>query len=254
MPSEGEAAVSDPTLSSHQITTSPNPWRLWFQIVTILALTQPFYSPTGFLLSRFLFPALPESFAGEWLYSTVYELILVGIALGMMWLSGEPWSVFGIKKPQWSTDLISSFLIMWADLAVMYVGADLLHGILVELLGAKRLEALSQQDGWGYPPEGLSGIVALSIYSFAIAFAEELVTRGYLISRLQHLFHSNVASIVISAVVFGAFHANNGVISVGVNTMVGLVLGTAFVLSQRLWPVVIAHALVDLHVFLYDFN
>jgi membrane protease YdiL (CAAX protease family) len=201
-----------------------------------------------------LFPGEATSFADEWLYWTVYEVVVAGVALGLMWISGEPWSVFGIKKPRWSMDLITTFFVASAVLATSLVGIDLLQAILLEFLSPDRVKALSAYDAWDYPPKGLPGVLAIAICSLAIGFSEELVMRGYLISRLQQLVQSKTTSVIISAALFGLFHANDGVLSVGVTTLVGLVFGVAFVVTKRIWPLVFAHAFVDFNVFLFELS
>jgi hypothetical protein len=86
---------------------------------------------------------------------------------------------------------------------------------------------------------------------FTAAFFEELVWRGYLMNRLVDLQGKEtklawVISLIGSAIIFGLGHTYQGLGGVIQITVVGLLFGAAFLTTRRnLWPVIIAHALVD---------
>lgn len=74
---------------------------------------------------------------------------------------------------------------------------------------------------------------------FLIAFKEEFIMRGLLLSGLMRLLRGRAAlAIALSAVAFGLIHLSNpsaSVLSVTGNAFGGAVYGIAFVLSRRLW-------------------
>jgi len=79
---------------------------------------------------------------------------------------------------------------------------------------------------------------------------EEIVYRGYLFERLGKLLGSRAiakaAIVVIAAAIFGAAHYSvQGLAGVQQATVGGLVFGTAFAVTNRLWPLIIAHAAFD---------
>jgi len=82
-------------------------------------------------------------------------------------------------------------------------------------------------------------------------FGEETVFRGYLFERLGKLFGGSVsaktASVVLSAGLFGLYHyREQGLAGVEQASITGLVFGTIFAVTCRLWMVMAVHAAFDL--------
>ncbi|MGH9837182.1 MAG: lysostaphin resistance A-like protein [Blastocatellia bacterium] len=82
-------------------------------------------------------------------------------------------------------------------------------------------------------------------------FGEETVFRGYLFECLGKLFgHSVVAKTVIvllTAAWFGLVHYPvQGITGAGQAAIVGLVFGTIFAVTGRIWMLIFAHAAFDL--------
>lgn len=86
---------------------------------------------------------------------------------------------------------------------------------------------------------------------FVGGFAEEIVFRGYLITRLEEIFGGTrialFGAVIVQAMIFGLGHyyqGMSGIISAG---LLALSSGLFFLLSGRnLWPVIIVHALWDI--------
>jgi membrane protease YdiL (CAAX protease family) len=100
--------------------------------------------------------------------------------------------------------------------------------------------------------QGWTGLVLLLVLAFVVGFSEELVVRSYLIPRLERLLHSAWASVLVSAAVFGLLHWRSGILTMCHAFLAGIVYGIAFVLTRRLWPVALAHAMYDFSAFLSD--
>ena len=82
------------------------------------------------------------------------------------------------------------------------------------------------------------------------AFGEEMVFRGYLISRIADLAGRSragwAAAVVIAAVAFGVAHAYQGTTGMISTGIIGCLLGLLYLYSGRnLWAVIICHATVD---------
>jgi CAAX protease family protein len=82
------------------------------------------------------------------------------------------------------------------------------------------------------------------------AFGEELVYRGFLNARLTTAFGAGRGAVALAAVMqallFGAGHAYLGPLGVLNASAIGLVSACAYLANGRnLWPVIIAHGLVD---------
>lgn len=88
------------------------------------------------------------------------------------------------------------------------------------------------------------------ILSLSIGFSEELVTRGYLIPRLERVVKSKVRANVISSAFFSAWHTPNGIVAAWGTFLVGIIYGVVFVATRRMWPTVWVHALYDFIAFL----
>lgn len=91
--------------------------------------------------------------------------------------------------------------------------------------------------------------IALVLLAVGNAWAEEVLVVGYLITRLRHLGVSENGSLLVSALVRGSYHLYQGFGGFLGNVVMGLVFGRVWQRSTRLWPLVIAHALLDVVAF-----
>jgi membrane protease YdiL (CAAX protease family) len=85
--------------------------------------------------------------------------------------------------------------------------------------------------------------------AFANAWAEEVVMIGYLLTRLRQLGWSENRSVVAAAVLRGAYHLYQGVGAFVGNAIMGLIFGRVWQRRNRLWPLIGAHALIDVVAF-----
>ncbi len=81
------------------------------------------------------------------------------------------------------------------------------------------------------------------------AALEEVVMVGYLVVRLRQLGWRLPAVVAFSAVVRGAYHLYQGLGGGVGNLLMGLVFGRVWQRTGRLWPLVGAHALLDVVAF-----
>jgi membrane protease YdiL (CAAX protease family) len=97
-------------------------------------------------------------------------------------------------------------------------------------------------DTWWRVPVLLASAVAN-------ALAEELLVVGYLITRLRQLGSSAGAAVLASAALRGSYHLYQGLGGFVGNLVMGLVFGRVWQRTHRLWPLVSAHALIDVVAF-----
>ncbi|MBQ4802526.1 CPBP family intramembrane metalloprotease [Aquimarina sp. MMG015] len=108
----------------------------------------------------------------------------------------------------------------------------------------------------------ISNILVFAIYSLSIGFAEELSLRGflqsYLIKHLGTTKRNIVLSVLISSLFFGLLHLINfdngfyGELSqVMYATFIGVMFGVLLVITKRIYPLIIIHAIID---FVGDFD
>lgn len=80
-------------------------------------------------------------------------------------------------------------------------------------------------------------------------FLEEVLVVGYLLTRLEQLKVPPTIAIAISAVLRGSYHLYQGFGGFLGNAVMGVVFAWWFRRTRRLWPLVIAHSLLDITVF-----
>jgi membrane protease YdiL (CAAX protease family) len=88
-------------------------------------------------------------------------------------------------------------------------------------------------------------IPVLVVAAAANAWAEEALVIGYLISRLRQLGVRENRSVVSAAVLRGSYHLYQGFGGFVGNLVLGLVFGRIWQRTNRLWPMVVAHTLLD---------
>lgn len=97
-------------------------------------------------------------------------------------------------------------------------------------------------DAWWRP-------IALTLSAFGNAFAEEVLLVGYLLTRLRQLGLSENTSLLISSLIRGAYHLYQGFGGFLGNVVMGLIYGRVWQRTERLWPLIVAHLLLDVIAF-----
>ena len=97
-------------------------------------------------------------------------------------------------------------------------------------------------------------ISLLGVYIVS-SMGEEVVYRGFLITRLQVLFGSEgrmsiFLAVILSSLIFGLAHFGWGFTGIVQTSFVGMAMGVAFLLTKRrLWPLILAHGYLDTLLF-----
>jgi membrane protease YdiL (CAAX protease family) len=91
--------------------------------------------------------------------------------------------------------------------------------------------------------------LTLPLSAFGNAWAEEVLVVGYLITRLRQLGLRENSSLLVSAVLRGSYHLYQGFGGFLGNVVMGLVFGRVWQRTNRLWPLVLAHFLIDFVAF-----
>lgn len=156
------------------------------------------------------------------------------LALYLLWRSGFSLASLGLGRWRWRADGLGALglaaLIGLPGLA-LYVGARWM-GLSVQVVPA------SLDDTWWRIP-----VLALS--AFANGWAEEVVVVAYLQTRLRQLGYGTATAIASSALLRGCYHLYQGV-SAGIgNLAMGLLFGYVWHRTGRLWPLVVAHGVID---------
>jgi len=97
-----------------------------------------------------------------------------------------------------------------------------------------------------FPPMRLYWVLPLTIL---VAFWEEIVFRGFLLTRLNAIFRRWWLTIVLASAMFGAIHVYEGLLAVVIISSLALVMGTLFVWRRSLVPSIVLHFLHNLCIF-----
>jgi membrane protease YdiL (CAAX protease family) len=166
----------------------------------------------------------------------------LSLVLVLAWtkLSRTPWKEIGYVRPRsWTAGLI-------AGIGLGVTLKMFLKTIVMPLLGADPIN-----HAFHYLVGNRTGAIRLAVIVIVIAgFGEETIFRGYLFERLGKLLgYSRVAkvlTVLVTAVIFGSIHYEQGLAGVQQALIVGLVFGTIFARTGRLWMLMCAHAAFDL--------
>lgn len=130
--------------------------------------------------------------------------------------------------------------------------------IFVPIVMAAFVSAPSEADFSNYNyMQGNLPMLLISLLGVYIisSMGEEIVYRGFLITRLQAIFGSEgrmpiFLALILSSLIFGLAHFGWGFIGIVQTSFVGLAMGAAFLLTKRrLWPLIIAHGYLDTLLF-----
>jgi uncharacterized protein len=167
--------------------------------------------------------------------TAVAQLVAWG-ALGVYLLrrSGFGLSQIGLARPKWRPDVLGGIGLA-AAIGLpglgLYIAARVLH------ISATVVPSGLHDTWWRVPVLVLSAV--------ANAWAEEVIVVAYLLTRLRQLGVGAAGALVWSSVLRGAYHLYQGFGAGLGNLVMGLVFGYVWQRTGRLWPLVIAHAIID---------
>jgi membrane protease YdiL (CAAX protease family) len=163
------------------------------------------------------------------------------LVLAWAWRSHTPWREIGYVRPKsWPRTIIIgvvfgiAFKLLMKAVVMPLLGADPINQAYHYLVGNRA---------------ALPGM--LYAVTVGAGFGEETVFRGFMFERLGKLFGSSTGAktliVLLSAAWFGAVHYPvQGLPGVQQAIIVGLVFGTIFTLTGRIWMLMFAHAAFDL--------
>ncbi|MBX5489405.1 MAG: CPBP family intramembrane metalloprotease [Mycolicibacterium hassiacum] len=167
--------------------------------------------------------------------SRVFSLLAWG-ALGvyLLWRGGLGPDRIGLGRPRWRRDLGGG-----VALAALIGIPGLLLYQLARVLGMNAsVEPAELYDTWWRIP-------VLLALAFGNGWAEEVIVVGFLLTRLRQLRVSPAVAVFAAAVLRGLYHLYQGFGAGLGNLAMGLVFGWVYLRTGRLWPLIIAHALID---------
>lgn len=188
-------------------------------------------------------PPTPRNwpYAGEMSWWIISNLMQDVVVLYIMYRSLLPWKAFGIARPRVGIDICVAMLIwMTSTIAVGIVYS------FVATFAGRDATLNFMESGYEFAaPATSADLLFLIVFGISNGFSEELAMRGYFIPRFERLFASSWKSVVITAVLFASYHTYQGFGAIIPIFVVGIVLGIAFCVTRRLWPLVIVHSGMD---------
>jgi membrane protease YdiL (CAAX protease family) len=165
----------------------------------------------------------------------VFQLTAWGaLGLYLLWRSGFRSADIGLARPRVRPDLLGGL-----GLAALIGLPGLALYQVARILGINAsVEPAELYDTWWRIP-------VLLAMSFANGWAEEIIVVGFLLTRLRQLRVNPVVAIVAASLLRGAYHLYQGFGAGLGNVAMGLVFGYAWHRTGRLWPLIIAHTLID---------
>jgi len=169
-------------------------------------------------------------------------------------MSGVAWGALGLyllwrSGVNLRTRLGLDFSRPWRDLAtgIGLAAAIGIPGLLLYLAAVQlginlTVAPATLNDVWWRIP-------VLVLAAIENGFLEEALVVGYLLTRLEQLRVPAWAAIAISAVLRGSYHLYQGFGGFLGNAVMGVIFAWFFQRTRRLWPLVIAHSLLDIAAF-----
>jgi membrane protease YdiL (CAAX protease family) len=169
-------------------------------------------------------------------------VISLGGLLVLLWtrLSHTPWREIGYVRPEsWARTVA-------VGIAFGIAFKFLMKAIVMPLFGAEPINQLYHYV------QGNTAALPGILYAVTLGggFSEETVYRGYAFERLGKLFGSAAWAkpliVLLTTAVFAGLHYyDQGLAGVQQATITGLVFGTIFAVTGRVWMLMFAHAAFD---------
>ena len=165
----------------------------------------------------------------------LFQLLAWGaLAIYLLWRSGIGPAQVGLGRIRWRPDVLGGI-----GLAMLIGVPGLALYQIARILGANAsVEPAELNDTWWRIP-------VLLLLSFGNGWAEEVIVVGFLLTRLRQLRVNPWVALAISSLLRGAYHLYQGFGAGLGNLAMGLVFGYAWQRTGRLWPLIIAHTVID---------
>ncbi len=188
-----------------------------------------------------LWPTVAISIA----YVAMFGLIWLGITL-----RGEQWHSIGLHFKRPSVSQVGFTFLKSVPVFVFAVAAFIFGSILMaNIVGIPQQADMTE---YNYLQGNLPALLgSLACVYLTASFGEEVVFRGFLITRLQILFGGQtrmamIFAVTLSSILFGFAHYGWGAMGIGQTACMGAALAVSFFLFKRnLWVVILAHGYMD---------
>lgn len=168
---------------------------------------------------------------GSLLSIIITEVVLGGLLLSYLKLRGWKWADFNLHL-SWKSTIDGVLLLLATYLAVTFSVTFTSLFVDIKILQTVQLHARV-------------GVFISIVLSIVNALYEEVFVSVYVINTLEK-HHDALLAVLCSATMRMAYHVYQGPPAVIMILPIGLLYGYAYWRWKRLWPLVVAHALVDI--------
>jgi membrane protease YdiL (CAAX protease family) len=157
---------------------------------------------------------------------------------------GETWRDLGFKRPRTLSSVALGGLIMIGVIVTALTVNIILEAVLPQFFGGSLNRTTPDVSTW------TNYIILMVIVWTTAAFGEEMVFRGFFMTRIAEAFGKGVvgwtAALILPAAFFGFAHNYQGLAGMIITGSVGLVFGLWFLIARRnLVPLIIAHGILS---------
>ena len=174
--------------------------------------------------------------------------MLTGIYWGLR-SRGQGWRHFGLSHRILELKSIGIIVLQSIPVCIVSLLAFIVGAVVMaNIVGMPEPADMSKYD-YLRGNLGLTLVALVSVY-FVSSFAEEVIYRGFLVTRLIELGGDQMlwrcVAIVFSSLVFGLVHSDWGVAGMVQASFMGVALGVSYLVVRReLWVTIFAHAYMD---------
>jgi len=143
----------------------------------------------------------------------------------------------GLDRSRWRFDVVAGFGLAWL-IGLPGLG---LYLAAREIGINTSVSAANLSEWWAIP--------VLVLLAFGNGLIEEVVVVGYLVTRLRQTGWGVAAAVTASSLLRGTYHLYQGFGAFLGNAVMGVVFTLFFLRFGRLWPLIIAHAILDIVAF-----
>ena len=205
-----------------------------------------FIDLTIFLSVMFLVREIKIDSLGFWGFALFKSFVTVGVASLLLYYRKQSWKDLGLTKP----DSILRALGVTAIILLGTVMSIMIFEMFFRDLLFSNTDTTSESSAFSDLEGNFPYLFSIVIFVWIESFLEELQDRGFSLNRFDSLFSkipfSTVLAVLSQAAIFGFRHSYDFSPRSMTTGLIGLVLGTVYVLTGRnLWPLIIAHILLN---------
>ena len=177
------------------------------------------------------------------------NLLMLLAIFGGLRVRGQGWKHLGLRPDIYRPKLLGRAILLSIPVFLASILAFAFGAVLMaNIFGVPEPADMSKYDFLRDNP-GITILALLSIY-FVSSFAEEVIYRGFILTRLlefgENKMGTKAIAVFLSSVVFGLVHSDWGVPGMVQASLMGVALGIAFLtVGRNLWITIFAHAYMD---------